>query len=187
METQKKVLGSIDFTFGSSLKPWGQYPERYVISVRGAVIALTNDAPANAGEITLALAKIAEARAAGMNINQVTESHSFGFHLVSSGLFDIRGRFRPRLRIDREVDNLLYIQEIKWESAFGSRSLLAQTIETAIAVLAPSGLVLATFQTINKFGMVWEEHGFKSAGKSGCLLRDNLDVDRDRLATRTIH
>ncbi len=186
METQKKAIGSIDFTFGSPLKPWGLYPERYVISIQAEVKVLTNDSPVTAGEATFAVLKIAEAWAAGININQVTEAHSFGFNLASSGLFDIRGQFRPRHKIDRKVDNLLYIDTIEWEPGCGSRSLMAQTIETAISVLAPSGLVLTFDQTINQFGMIWEEHGFKSAGKSGFLLRDNIDVDPDRMATRTI-
>jgi hypothetical protein len=186
METQKRVLGSIDFTLSSPLKPWGMYPEHYAFSGKGTVTVLTNDAAVAAGEISFALAKIAEARAAGVNMEEVTRAHSFDFNLSSSGLFDIQGRFRPRHKIERQVDNLLYIEKIEWESGFGSRSLLAETVETTIAVLAPSGLVLAFFQTINKFGLIWEEHGFKSAGKSGFLLRDNLEVDPDRYATRTI-
>ena len=60
---------------------------------------------------------------------------------------------------------------------------MAQSVETAIALLAPTGVAFAYVGDLNKYGLRWQKHAFRSTGKSQIILRDNFDVDPDSLAT----
>jgi hypothetical protein len=61
----------------------------------------------------------------------------------------------------------------------------AQAVETSIAVLGPQSLVFAYADDLNQYGMNWQHHGFKSAGKTGVIIRYNRDVEPEDLATWT--
>ena len=182
------VIGSLEFTLGSILKPWDADPGKFLIEADGKIGLLADegdeDAEVIAGTIKVVLVKIAEAIWAGADLYQVFD-HSTWLEATYGALFDSRGCFRRRHKIKRDVDNLLFIESIHWEPGFGGNSLLAQTIETTIALLAPSGLVVGYTDDLNQFGLRWQKHGFRSAGKSGIILRDNLDFPPEEMATWT--
>jgi hypothetical protein len=181
------VIGSVEFNVGNVLKPWDRDPEEYYIVVEGKITVLVDDDDVPAGKMELVLIKLAEAHRARVDVYQVFDAHSQALADAYGALFDTRGRFRRRHGIERRLEDLLYVDDIRIHADFDRGSLMAQSVETAISLLAPTGVVFAYAGDLNKYGLRWQKHGFKSAGKSEIILRDNWDVDPEALATAAMH
>lgn len=177
------VIGFIEFKVGNVLKPWDIDPEEYYIVVEGKITVLVDEDDVPAGKMELVLIKLAEAQHARVDAHQVFDAHSQALADAYSALFDTRGQFRKRHGIEHRIEDLLYIDDIRIHADFDRRPLMAQSVETAISLLAPTGVAFAYIGDLNKYGVRWQQHGFKSAGKSEIILRDNWDVDPKTLAT----
>lgn len=179
------VIGSVEFLLGSTLKPWGGEPTEYVIEIEGAINVSLDDDDVIAGKIELALIKFAEAQDDGVNVYQLFDGYSADLEEAYGAFFDSKGRFRKRHRIDRSLVDLLFIRSIALHADCDRRILLGQAVETAIAVLSPMSLAFGYAKTLNQHGLLWQQHGFKSAGGAGIIFRDNLDFEPVEMATWT--
>jgi hypothetical protein len=180
MKTES-VIGSVELKVSNVLKPWDSPEECYIV-VEGKITVLVDDDEVPAGRMELVLIKLAEAHRARVDAYQVFDAHSQELADAYKALFDSRGRFRKRHGIERRIEDLLYVDEVRIHADFERRSLMAQSVETAISLLAPTGIIFGYVGDLNKYGVRWQKHGFKSAG-SNIILRDNSDVDPDLLAT----
>src|SRR5437868_3638747 len=116
------VIGSVEFTVGNVLKPWDLDPEEYHIVVEGKISVLVDEDDVPAGKMELVLIKLAEAHHARVDVYQVFDAHSQALADAYGSLFDTRGRFRKRHGIDRRLEDLLYVDEIKIHADFDRRS-----------------------------------------------------------------
>lgn len=181
--SDEEFTGSINFAVESSLMPWEGGFWSWLIEVEGQVrISLDDDEDVVAGTATLTIIKLADALRAGATPYEVFD-YSEALATAYTDLFDTRGRLRRRHKIDRAINDMLYIDTVRLNRGFRRARLLAQVIETAIATLAPASLVFAYASDLNKHGLNWHHHGFRPAGRTGVILRDNLDVDPEDLAT----
>jgi len=180
-----KEIGSVRFTLESILKPWDFDPDKYAIEVRGEIVVARNDdAEETAGTMKLVIIKLADALLAGVHPHQVFD-YSADLEGTYSDLFDTKGRFRRRFKIERKLHNLLFIDTVRLRVGLGSKRLFAQAVETASAVLAPNSVVIGYSDELNKYGLKWQHYGFVFAGKSGVMLRDNLDFPVEEMAIWT--
>jgi len=60
----QEVIGHVEFSFSSSLRPWGGDPEQYWLEVTGRIMALPDEADEAepAGTMEMLLVRVAEAR-----------------------------------------------------------------------------------------------------------------------------
>lgn len=180
---QEAVIGSIKFTLEPTLKPWEDDPEQFVTEIEGRIAVMAeDDDEIFAGKISLIMVKINEAEVAGVNLYHVFD-YSASLEATYSSVFDARGRLRKRFKINRDVDTLIYINSIRWKRGLGGMSVLEQSVETASAIFAPSGLVLAYAKDLNRFGLNWRQYGFMPTGVSGLILRDNFEFPLEEMAT----
>ncbi len=138
-----EVFGRVDFSVSTGLVPWGD-PSEYVHTVSGKIIAYSEtDEEIEAGEIVLRVVSVTEATNTGEDLFDVCDADSAVLEGIYAALFEAQGELREELDIEPGCGNLIFLEKVEVDPKFRQTSLMVQAIETALAMFASEGLVVA--------------------------------------------
>jgi GNAT superfamily N-acetyltransferase len=179
----QEAIGHVDFSFSSSLRPWGGDPEEYWIEVTGRIMAVPDEAPDDAeaepaGMTQMLLVRVAEARDDEVSLFAVFDSYDEALHQIYRALFNQNEEIRSSLGMDPFVHEVLFVRSLEVKSRWQGTSLAAQAIQTAASTLVTMGLVVANADlglSVNN----WLNLGFvKIAGQKGFYVRERTKKNR---------
>jgi hypothetical protein len=114
----EEFFGSMEFTVAALLKPWDGSLGDCLIEIEAKIrISNENDSDATAGKMRLTIIKLEDALQAGVSAYEVFD-YSDALATAYTDLLDSRGRFRRRHKIDRPLDDLLYIDTVRLNRGF---------------------------------------------------------------------
>lgn len=182
---QVEVIGSVKFSMSCGLKPWQKDPDEYWQSVEGKVIASVDkeedpDAIETAGDLQLVVIKMAEAVNDHVSLHQVFDAHSIDLEELYHALFDEDEGFKKDLQIECGPSDILYVDSVKLRPKYKSSLLFFQALESAIAMFASQGLIVAHMSTLNLGDNEWTRCGFEVVPGTAIVFRDNVRLDPRR-------
>jgi hypothetical protein len=170
-----ELHGSIAFTTASSLQPWGGDPTHYLLEFSGTVVVANraegaDDDPQPAGDLKLLVVKMSEARKAGVPVCDICDCHSGDLEEVWATLFE-HDEFSEEFDVRSPSGDLLYIDTIALKPKYMARPVYYQVVETAIAMFASRGPVVAYKATFQDDPKRWRKLGFAEIPNSELLVR----------------
>ena len=175
--TSDEVFGRVDFSVSSGFVPWSD-PSEYVHTVTGKIIAYSQtDEEIEAGEILLRVVSATEATNTGENLLDVCDADSAILEGIYAALFDRSGETKEELDIEPGWNNVVFVEKVEVDAKFRQTNLPIRTIETALALFASEGLVVAIEDNLDLTKEEWRKLGFKRIGDSGLVFRDQLKVN----------
>jgi hypothetical protein len=147
---EKTVIGAIHLAATATIKPEGMGPSSFVTPVDGKIVAeFLEDADEDshaedAGTFRLLHISLGELEDEGVALYTVCDDYGNDLWEVFAALFRKDGRIKRELHLGKPPrTNLLYIESASVRPKYVESSLLVQAIETAVAKLCHSGLVVA--------------------------------------------
>jgi hypothetical protein len=175
--SHEDFYGSINFSVSAGLVPWGD-PSEYVHKVTGKIIAYSEtDEEIEAGEIVLRVASATEATNQGEDLFEVCDADSAVLEGIYAALFDRSGETKEELDIEPGWNNLVFLEKVDIDPEHGQTSLNIQAIETALAMFAAEGLVVADEEGLELTIEEWKRLGFVRIAGTRFVFRDQLKVN----------
>ena len=175
--TNEEVFGRVDFSVFSELVPWRD-PSEFVHMVTGKIITYSEtDEDIEAGKIYLRLVLATEATNAGQDLSKVCDADSAVLDSIDSALFDQNGETREELDIEVGWNNLVFLEAVVVVPEVRQTMLMVQAIETALAMFASEGLVVAIEEVLELTIEQWKRLGFRRIAGTGFVFRDQLKVN----------
>jgi len=172
-----ELYGRVDFTLSTGLVPWDD-PSEYVHTVTGKIIVDSETGEeTNAGEIILRVVSATEATNHGEDLYDVCDADSAVLGGIYAALFDQQGETKDELDIEPGWSNLVFLEKVEVESQYRQTSLVTQVIETALAMFASEGLVVAVEEGLRLSTEEWKRLGFMRIAETGLVFRDQLKVN----------
>ena len=141
--SDNEVIGTIEFSVSAGLMPWVE-PCEFVHTVTGKIVAHPDmDEDIEAGEIVLRVVLATEATDRGENLYDVCDADSALLEGLYAALFDPNGETKEELDIEFGWNNLVLVEKVEVDPRFPQTTLMVQAIETALAMFASRGLVVA--------------------------------------------
>jgi hypothetical protein len=169
-----EVFGRVDFSVSCGFVPWGD-PYEYVHTVTGKIVAYSDtDAEIEAGEIVMRVVSTTEVTNTGESLYHVCDADSTELEGIYAALFDSDGETKEELDIEPGWNNLVFLEGVKIDPEFQRTGLVIHAIETAIAMFASEGLVVAIEERLELSVDEWKQLGFVRAAGTGLVFRDQL-------------
>ena len=172
-----EIFGRVDFSVSCGLVPWGD-PYEYVHTVTGKIVAYSDtDEEIEAGEIVLRVVSTTEVTNTGESLCDVCDADSAVLEGIYAALFDSNGDTKEELDIEPGWSNLVFVVKVEVDPQFLQTTLTIQAIETALAMFASEGLVVAVEEGLELTIEEWKRLGFVRIGGTGFVFRDQLKVN----------
>jgi len=175
--TSKEIFGRIDFSTSCGLFPWGD-PSEYVHSVIGRIILYSEiGEESQAGEITLRIVLATAAINQHENLYDVCDADSAILEAAYAVLFNENGDTKEDLDIEPGWNNLVLLENVEVDPEHRQTTLVIQAIDTALAMFASEGLVVAVEEGLDLSIEQWKHLGFMRIAGTGFVFRDQLKVN----------
>ncbi len=172
--TSDETFGRVDFSVSTGLVPWGD-PSEYVHTVTGKIIAYSEtDEEIEAGGIVLRVVSATEVTNTGEDLLDVCDAESAILEGIYATLFDQNGETKEDLDIEPGWNNLVCLEKVEVDPEFRQTTLTIQAIETALAMFASEGLVVAVEEGLELIIGEWKRLGFIRIAGTGFVFRDQL-------------
>jgi hypothetical protein len=172
-----ETFGRVDFSVSSGFVPWGD-PSEYVHTVTGKIVAYSEtDEEIEAGEIVLRVVSATEVTNTGENLFDVCDADSAILEGIYAALFDQSGETKEDLDIEPGWNNLVFLEKVEVDPDHRQTTLTIQAIETALAMFASEGLVVAVEEGLELSIEEWKKLGFMRIAETGFVFRDQLKVN----------
>lgn len=169
-----ETFGRVDFSLSTGLVPWDD-PSEYVHTVTGKIIAYSEtDDEIEAGEIILRVVSATEVTNTGEDLLDVCDANSAILEGIYGALFDRSGETKEELDIEPGWNNLVFLEKVNVDPVFQQTSLMIHAIETALAMFASEGLVVAVEEGLALSIEEWKRLGFVRIAGRGFVFRDQL-------------
>lgn len=180
-----EVTGMIQFSFATSLKPWGGDPTRYWFPATGEIVADLDspddsDATEAAGRMELKIIRFSEAYNDHVDLSDVF--YEAGLGAVYVAMFNSRGGIKKQLDIDLLPGEVIFINAIQLEAKYRPTPLLLQTVEGMIGALTSMGLIVACRDTLDLGNKEWKQLGFDRVPRTQFIYRDDYGMNPRRKA-----
>ena len=147
----------------------------YGYTVSGTIIAYSEtDEEIETGEIVLRIVLVTEATNTGEDLFDVCDADSAVLEGIYAALVDSQGELREELDIEPGWNNLVLVEKVEVDPEFRQTTLTIQTIETALAMFASEGLVVAVEEGLELSIEEWKRLGFVRIAGKGLVFRDQL-------------
>jgi len=157
--------------------PWGD-PSEYVHTVTGKIVAYSEtDDEIEAGEIVLRVISATEATNHGEDLYDVCDADSAVLEGIYAALFDQQGETKDELDIEPGWSNLVFLEKVEVDAKHRQTGLVTQAIETALALFASEGLVVAVEEGLGLSTEEWKRLGFMRIAETRFVFRDQLKVN----------
>jgi len=145
----QEAIGHVEFSFSSSLRPWGGDPEQYWLEVTGRIMALPDEADdadeaEPAGTMEMLLVRVAEAREDEVSLYAVFDSYDEALLEVYRALFNKNEDLRPSLGMEPFDHEVLATRSLQLAPRWRGTGLGAQAVQTAASTLVTMGLIVAS-------------------------------------------
>ena len=175
--SHEEFYGTVNFTVSAGLVPWGD-PSEYVHRVTGTIIAYSEtDEEVDAGEIVLRVVSATEATNQGEDLFEVCDADSAVLEGIYAALFDPSGETKEELDIEPGWSNLVFLEKVEIDPQHRQTTLNMQAIETALALFASEGLVVAVEEGLDLTIEEWKRLGFVRIAGTRFVFRDQLRVN----------
>ena len=172
--TDEDVIGTIEFSVSPGLMQWVE-PCEFVHTVTGTIVAHPDmDEDIEVGEIVLRVVLAAEAIDRGEDLYDVCDVDSCLLEGIYAALFDRNGETKKELDIEVGWNNLVLVEKVEIDSRFRQTTLGVQAIETALAMFASQGLVVAVEDWLDLSIEQWKQLGFVRVAGTTLVFRDQL-------------
>lgn len=172
--TNDEVIGTIEFSVSAGLMPWVD-PSEFVHTVTGKIVGYTEmDERIEAGEIVLRVVSVVEAINRGEDLYDVCDADSALLKGIFAVLFDREGETKEEYDIQPGWSNLVFVEKVEIDPGLRQTSLAIQAIETALAMFAADGLVVAAEDWLDLGIEEWKYLGFVRIARTNLVLRDHL-------------
>ncbi len=168
------VFGRVEFALSTGLVPWDD-PSEFVHTVTGKIIAYSEtDEEIEAGEIVLRVVSATEATNTGEDLLDVCDADSAVLEGIYAALFDQSGETKEELDIEPGWNNLVFLEKVEIDPEHRQTTLNIQAIETALAMFASEGLVVAVEDGLELTIEAWKRLGFVRIAGTRFVFRDQL-------------
>lgn len=175
--TSDEVFGRVDFSVSSGLLPWDA-PSEFVHRVTGKIICYSDtDEEVEAGEIVLRVVSATEATSKGEDLYDICDAEYAVLEGVYASLFERSGETKEELDIVPGWSDLVFLEKVDVCPEFRQTKIMVQTIETALAMFASEGLVVAVEQGLELNIEEWKRLGFVRIAGTGFVFREQLKVN----------
>ena len=175
--TDDEVFAKVDFSVATGLVPWDD-PSEFVHNVNGKVSVYSDtDEEIEAGEIVLRVVLATAATNKGEDLSDVCDADSAVLEGIYAALFDKNGEPKQELDIEPGWNNLVFLERVGIAAEFRQTNLIIQAIETALALFASEGLVVAVEAGLDLTIEEWKRLGFVRIAGTGFVFRDQLKVN----------
>jgi len=175
--TNDEVFAKVDFSVSTGVVPWDD-PSEFVHIVTGKVCAYSDtDEEIEAGEIVLRVVLATAAMNNGEDLVDVCDADSAILAGIYAALFDKDGETKEELDIELGWNNLVFLETVEIAAEFRQTNLIIQAIETALAMFASEGLVVAVEAGLDLDIDEWKRLGFIRIAGTGFVVRDQLKVN----------
>lgn len=175
--SHEDFYGAVNFSVSAGLVPWHD-PSEYVYAVTGKIIAYSEaDAEMEVGEIVLRVVLATEATNQGEDLFEVCDADSAILEGIYAALFDQSGEIKEEFDIEPGWNSLVFLEKVEIDPPHCQTTLNIQAIETALALFASEGLVVAVEEGLNLTIEAWKRLGFVRIGGTRFVFRDQLKVN----------
>lgn len=177
---ENEVTGIIQFSFATSLKPWGGDPTRYWFPATGEIIADLDESDTTevAGRMELKIIRFSEAFNDHVDLSDVF--YEAGLGSVYMAMFNARGDIKKQLDIDLLPGEVIFINAIHLEEKYRPTTLLLKAVEAMIGSLASMGLIVACRDTLDLNNKEWKQLGFDRVPRTSFIYRDDFGLNPRR-------
>jgi len=175
--TDDEVFAKVDFSVSTGVVPWDD-PSEFVHIVSGKVSVYSDtDQEIQAGEIVLRVVLATAATNNGEDLFDVCDADSAILAGIYAALFEKNGETKDELNIEPGWNNLVFLERVEIAAEFRQTNLIIQAIETALAMFASEGLVVAVEAGLDLKVEEWKRLGFIRIARTGFLFRDQLKAN----------
>lgn len=173
----EEFFGGVEFSVSAGLVPWDD-PSEFVRTVTGKIVAYSDtDEEIEAGQIVLRIVMATEATNQGEDLYNVCDADSAILESIYAALFDRSGETKEELDIEVGWNNLVFLEDVEVDPKHRQTTLIIQAIETALAMFASEGLVVAVEEGLELTIDEWKRLGFVRIAGTGFVFRDQMKVN----------